>query len=167
MIGADFVRTMARYNRWQNRNLYAAAEAVGEDARRADLGAHFGSVHRTLSHLLWADFMWMSRLAGWEKPDVGLAASPDWVGDWAELCGRRARADDDLIAWADGLTDADAGGTLRWYSGLEGRELERDRALCLVHMANHQTHHRGQVHAMLTAAGAVPGATDLFVMPVE
>jgi uncharacterized damage-inducible protein DinB len=41
----------------------------------------------------------------------------------------------------------------------------RPRALCIAHFFNHQTHHRGQIHAMLTAAGARPGNTDLFLMP--
>jgi uncharacterized damage-inducible protein DinB len=44
-------------------------------------------------------------------------------------------------------------------------EVRRPRALLIAHMFNHQTHHRGQVHAMLTAAGARPADTDLFMMP--
>ena len=61
MIDAAYVQTMARYNRWQNRSLYAAAEGIGDAERRRDRGAFFGSIHATLNHLLWADMIWMSR----------------------------------------------------------------------------------------------------------
>lgn len=165
MIDAGYVRTMARYNRWQDRNLYDAAGGLTDEARRRDRGAFFGSIHRTLSHLLWADVMWMSRLGGWDRPDVGGDGSADWVADWDDLRARRRAADDRMVDWADGLADADTGGRVAWYSGILKRDTKADRALCLTHMFNHQTHHRGQVHAMLTAAGATPGATDLFVMP--
>jgi uncharacterized damage-inducible protein DinB len=43
--------------------------------------------------------------------------------------------------------------------------LTRPRSLLIMHIFNHQTHHRGQVHAMLTAAGAKPGPTDIPVYP--
>ena len=115
--------------------------------------------------LLWADFFWMSRLSDWEAPGTGIAGSMDFGGDWEGYKARRAEADARLEAWAAGLRDEDLAGDLAWYSGALGREVTRPKALCVLHMLNHQTHHRGQVHAMLTAAGARPGDTDLFAMP--
>jgi uncharacterized damage-inducible protein DinB len=165
MIDSDFVRTMARYNRWQNRNLYGAAEALDDTARRADRGAFFGSIHATLSHLLWGDTVWMSRFDGWEKPDVGIPGSGDWVAEWTDLSARRAEADAHILNWAEHVGEAALGGDLSWYSGALGRDVTKPMALCVAHFFNHQTHHRGQVHAMLTAAGARPGDTDLFIMP--
>lgn len=164
MITPDYVRTMARYNRWQNRNLYAAAQGLDDGARRADRGAFFGSIHGTLSHLLWADTIWMSRLSDWPRPDVGIPGSAGYVADWDELAARRSASDETMLAWAEGLVAADLAGQLRWYSGAIGRDVEKPRALCIVHVFNHQTHHRGQVHAMLTQAGARPGDTDLPFM---
>ena len=64
MIDVHYVRCMARYNRWQNENLYGAADTLSDAERRGDRGAFFGSIHATLNHLLWADRIWMSRLAG-------------------------------------------------------------------------------------------------------
>jgi uncharacterized damage-inducible protein DinB len=165
MITPDYVRTMARYNRWQNRNLIGAAATLSDAARREARGAFFGSIHETLSHLLWGDTMWMSRFDGWDRPDVGIPGSAGWVADWDELVARRDEADARILDWAGRLTDADLAGPLRWYSGALGREIEKPCALCVAHFFNHQTHHRGQVHAMLTAAGTRPGDTDLFVMP--
>lgn len=55
---------MAAYNRWQNENLYRAAAGLSDSERRRDRGAFFRSIHGTLNHILWADEVWMGRLAG-------------------------------------------------------------------------------------------------------
>jgi uncharacterized damage-inducible protein DinB len=164
VIGAGYVQTMARYNALQNRSLYTAADGIGEQGRRLDRGAYFGSIHGTLSHLVWGDQMWMSRFAGWQKPGIGIPESADWVPDWGELCRRRAEADAGIGTWAERLTDADLGGDLAWWSGVLECEVRKPRWLLVTHMFNHGTHHRGQVHAMLTASGARTEGTDLFLM---
>jgi uncharacterized damage-inducible protein DinB len=166
MIGADHARLMARYNTWQNRSLYDAADGIGDEERRRDRGSFFGSVHATLSHLLWADHMWMSRFDGWEKPAAGIGESAGWVGDWQHLKSRRRITDARIVRWAEHLQDRDLAGDLTWWSGAAGREVSKPRWILLTHMFNHQTHHRGQVHAMLTAAGARPDDTDLFLLEV-
>ena len=165
MIDAGYARAMARYNAWQNRSLLVAADGLDAAAREADLGAFFGSIGATFGHLLWADRMWMSRLAGWEKPAGGIAESLAQGADWPRLRADRSAEDARIVAWADGLAEDALAGDLTWWSGSVGREVSNPRALCVAHMFNHQTHHRGQIHAMLTAAGARPGVTDLVFMP--
>lgn len=169
MIDRSFVRMMARYNRWQNGSLYAAAGGLDEAARRAERGAFFGSIHGTLSHILWADAMWMSRF--WpervEKPGVGIKQSPELVAEWSELCVRRVAFDDVVSEWAGVLAEDWLAGDLTWFSGAINRQVTRPAGLCVAHFFNHQTHHRGQVHAMLTAAGAQPEDTDIFLMTEE
>lgn len=168
MIDVEYPRLMARYNRWQNRSLYAAASTLDDAARKAERGAFFGSIHATLCHLLWADQTWMVRFADWPAPSAGsIRDSVTMIEDWAQLKVERARIDDKLIAWADALEPADLEGTLTWYSGSAGRNRTKPRDILFVHLFNHQTHHRGQVHAMLTAAGAPPDVTDLQAMPEE
>jgi uncharacterized damage-inducible protein DinB len=164
MIDPAYVRMMARYNHWQNESLYGAAETLDDDARRRDRGAFFKSIHATLNHLLWADMMWMSRLSTLPKPDAGLAGSTTIREDWTALKRDRIAIDRHLIAWAAQI-DADwLKGDLAWYSGATKRDVVAPRAIAVAHMFNHQTHHRGQVHAMLTAAGAKPDDTDLILM---
>jgi uncharacterized damage-inducible protein DinB len=167
MISPEWCRTMARYNAWQNRSLYEAAQELPDADRRADRGAFFGSIHGTLAHLLWGDTVWMARFAGWPAPGVSIPESAHWIAEWDDLRTRRQAADAGLIAWADTLTDADMAGELVWQSAVLKGEVRRPRALLVAHMFNHQTHHRGQVHAMLTAAGARPADTDLFMMPQD
>jgi uncharacterized damage-inducible protein DinB len=165
MIDAAYVQRMARYNRWQNENLYGVADRLSDDERRRERGAFFGSIHGTLSHVLWGDRMWMSRFAGWPKPDCGIKDSPSLVPGWNDLKRERTAADSKLIAWADALDPRWIEGDLTWFSGAAGREITRPRGELLMHFFNHQTHHRGQVHAMLTQAGGKPHDTDLFLMP--
>ena len=93
MIDVHYVQCMARYNRWQNENLYGAADALSDAERRRDRGAFFGSIHATLNHLLWADRIWMSRLAGTPHPAGGIPESVALHSDWDELKRERKAFD--------------------------------------------------------------------------
>jgi uncharacterized damage-inducible protein DinB len=165
LISTDHVRLMARYNRWQNTNLYHAAASLTDDARRQNRGAFFGSIHGTLSHLMWGDLIWMHRFARWEKPAGGIKDSPGHFSNWAELAEKRKLTDETIVSWADAMSMDWLIGDLTWYSGAMGRDVSKAKWLLVTHFFNHQTHHRGQVHAMLTAAGAKPDATDIPFMP--
>lgn len=166
MIGAAMPRLMARYAHWQNESLIAAASTLDDAARREDRGAFFGSIFGTSNHLLWGDTIWLSRFAGTPVPNAGsIPASVDETPDWAAYTARRREVDGWMAEWAAGLSDADLAGDLTWYSSAVEREITKPLARLVMHVFNHQTHHRGQIHAMLTAAGASPEATDLFLMP--
>ncbi len=164
MITQDYVRMMAAYNAEMNRRLYAAAAALSDQERRADRGAFWHSIHGTLAHLLWGDCQWMSRFDGWEKPDLPIGQSAGIIEDFDELRTRRVKADADIEAWARRIDDAWLAADLVWFSGAAQREMRRAKGKLLVHFFNHQTHHRGQVHAMLTACGQQTGDTDLFLV---
>jgi uncharacterized damage-inducible protein DinB len=165
MIDTAYVRRMARYNRWQNRNLYGVADTLSDDERRRERGAFFGSVHKTLSHLLWADGVWMSRFAGTQRPEGGIPGSASLHPDWETLKRERGEFDETMIAWADGLGASGLAGDLTYYSGGAKRDITGPKWLLVAHMFNHQTHHRGQVHCMLTQAGGKPHDTDLPLTP--
>jgi uncharacterized damage-inducible protein DinB len=164
MIDPAYVQTLARYNRWQNISLYEAAATLSDAQRREDRGGFFKSVHATLNHLLWADAMWMSRLSSLPRPEAPFPGL-DAIADWAELAERRADMDGLIAEWAATLEAPALAGDLVWVSGLMGGEVRQPRWLAVTHMFNHQTHHRGQVHALLTGLGARPKDTDLILMP--
>ncbi len=164
MITPEYVQMMARYNDWQNRSIYTAASSVTDAARQLDRGAFFGSIHGTLSHLLWGDTIWMSRFGEGDAPEGGIPQSAGSFDDWASLVAARRLADDRILEWAARVSEDELRGDLSWYSGAMGREFSKPRDMLIVHMFNHQTHHRGQVHAMLTAAGAKPDDTDIPFM---
>jgi uncharacterized damage-inducible protein DinB len=162
MITPDYVRTMADYNRWQNENLYGAAGKLTDEQRKEQRGAFFGSIHATLNHLLWGDQMWMSRFAGTPKPKApGIPGSVAMYESWEDLKRERQAFDQVIVDWASKVDPQWLAGDLTWFSGGAGRELTKPAGLLVVHMFNHQTHHRGQVHCMLTQAGVKPGTTDL------
>lgn len=166
MIGKGYVTTMARYNAWQNDWLLAAAGRLEPAEREADRGLFFGSIPRTLNHLLWADQMWLHRFAATPlpvSPDIrrSTEAWPEWDG----LVAERRRFDRVIRDWAEALDPEWLAGDLTWYSGSAKQEVTRPRALLVTHFFNHQTHHRGQVHAALTGLGIVTEVTDLPFLP--
>jgi uncharacterized damage-inducible protein DinB len=168
MMTPAWCRVMAAYNAEMNRRLYAAADGLTPAQRTEDRGAFFGSIHGTLSHLLWGDSTWMHRFAAWPKPEGGIRESPHRIPDWDALKQARVATDAGISSWAATLDPAWLGGTLRWHSAAAGREMAQPAWLLVSHFFNHQTHHRGQVHALLTGFGASTGDTDLpFVLDPE
>lgn len=164
-------RAFAYYNRAFNEAVYDAAERLSDDDRRADRGAFFGSIHRTLGHILLADRIWLARFAA---SGVGAAALQgaalitDYAGldddlypAWVDLRRERRATDEDITRFAAALTDDDAGRTMR-YANSKGIEREHLAWPALAHFFNHQTHHRGQVTTLLYQAGVDPGVTDLL-----
>ena len=165
MIDPAYVKRMARYNRWQNQNLFGVADRLSDEERRRARGAFFGSIHNTLSHLMWADQIWMSRLTDMPAPKGGIPESLSLYPEWELLRNDRTALDQRIISWADGLHEAALAGDLAWHSAVAKREVGKPTWLLVTHMFNHQTHHRGQVHCMLTQAGGKPHDTDLAFMP--
>jgi uncharacterized damage-inducible protein DinB len=108
----------------------------------------------------------MSRLAGTPTPRAkSIKESTLQYDGWPDLKGTRAAFDRTIVAWADRLDTSWLQGDLTWFSGAAGREVIKPRWLLVTHMFNHQTHHRGQVHCMLTQSGLKPGDTDLPLKP--
>jgi uncharacterized damage-inducible protein DinB len=168
MISPVHAQLMARYNRWQNRSLYGAADQLSDAQRKLDRGAFFGSIHGTLCHLVFGDLVWLFRFTGDEAfrpPATSLKESASAIAEWDELKAKRVEFDERLIAWTDQLTAADLEGVLSWHSGAVGREVSRPRWELITHVFNHQTHHRGQVHCLLTQCGLKPEDTDIPFMP--
>jgi len=165
MIDGAYVQHMARYNRWQNENLCGVAQLLPDEERRRERGAFFGSIHKTLNHLLWGDRAWMSRFTTVPKPPGGIPESVSLYSDWDELKNERSRFDRSIMNWADEIDPLWLAADHTYYSGAAKREVTKPRWLLVAHMFNHQTHHRGQVHCLLTQAGGRPHDTDLPFMP--
>jgi len=156
---------MAAYTEWQNRSLYSTADTLPDSARREDRGAFFGSIHDTLNHLLWGDQLWLHRLAGTPAPlQPDIPSSVSLVADWSALQVAREQTDQALLDWARVVTEEDLEGEFSWFSGAIQAEVRRPRWALVIQLFNHGTHHRGQVHAMLTAAGSRPADTDVPFM---
>ncbi len=169
MIEPGYVRTMARYNAWQNKQLIGEVEAMPAKEFSRDRQGFFGSIRKTLNHLLWGDMLWMSRFdPSVDAPQVsGFDASTKLTPNAGVWIAARKRLDGQIQHWAGSLRNLDVKGDLHWYSGAAGRDVTKPLALCITHFLNHQTHHRGQVHHMLSDAGQTPPVSDLFLMPED
>lgn len=153
-------RMFAHYNRWANRRLYDAAAELDDDDYRLDLGAFFGSVHRTLNHIVAADRIWMRRFTG----EGDLPASLDTIiaDDLGFLRVAREDEDERIVDWIDDLPDSLLEGRFTYTTITDMRTISQHMAPALAHFFNHQTHHRGQVHAMLTRLGQPSVELDLI-----
>ena len=168
MITPEHAAVMARYNTWQNNQLLRVLEKMDEAALQQDRGAFFGSIQGTLNHLLWGDMLWAARFgAAVEAPGGSIGESATLWYDRASWAAARVQCDQAIQVWAEALEPDDLQGDLSWYSRVMGAEVHKPKALCITHFFNHQTHHRGQVHAMLTAAGQDAPVSDLIFMPED
>lgn len=167
ILAPENVLTMARYNGWQNRQMKEALQALPQDALTQDRGAFFGSIFATMNHLLWGDWLWMSRFDGGDPPPVEASEHSRITPNIAEWGIQRFKMDARILHWAETRASVDLTGDLEWYSGTMGKVMSQSLSLCVTHFFNHQTHHRGQIHAMATAAGAKGWTTDLIFMPEE
>ena len=138
----------AAYNAWANERLYDAAAGLSDADYRADRGAFFKSVHGTLNHLLLADRIWMRRFTGSGEHPARLDAI--LCDAFAELRAARRAEDARITDWIASLSDAAIAGTLRYRTIVNPTTIEQALAPALDHFFNHQTHHRGQAHCLLT-----------------
>jgi uncharacterized damage-inducible protein DinB len=153
---------MANYNAWANARLFRTAGTLDEALYRKEVGAYFRSLHGTLNHLLVTDRIWMRRLTGiGEHPDKLNAILFE---DLPSLHAARVEEDKRIIAFVQSL-DEPAFEEVWDYRTLNGTAQRQRRREILAHLFNHETHHRGQAHAILTVLGvAEPDPLDLLIM---
>lgn len=156
----DHYRMFGRYNVWANGLLFDAAGALSREQYQADRGAFFKSVHGTLNHLLATDRIWMKRFTGeGEAPDRLDAILYETCDG---LHAARIAEDARILGYVDGLDERRLNGTIKFRRVSSPEEFEQQLAPALAHWFNHQTHHRGQVHALLT--GLTGGAPELDLL---
>jgi uncharacterized damage-inducible protein DinB len=163
LIEPGYIRTMAAYNAAMNTRLYDCAARLTDEQRREDRGAFFKSLLGTLNHLLWADHVWMARFDGWDRPTVLQKDSGALFADFTALRAAREDADGKIKDWATRVTPEWVHGPLTWHSNTTNAEMTLPAGYAVMHFFNHQTHHRGQAHALVTAMGEDTG-TDLLGM---
>jgi uncharacterized damage-inducible protein DinB len=160
----EHFRMLAGFNRWANGRLYDAVATLGEaDYFKERACAFFGSIHGTLNHLLVVDRLWFGRLAG----SVPAISRLDEIlyGDFAGLRAAREAEDERIIAQVGGYQKADLARDCHFTLLSQPGERVMKSSLMLATVFNHQTHHRGQVHAMLKEAGTEPPALDIVLYP--
>lgn len=154
-------RMFARYNAWANERLYAATAGLSDEDYRRDCGAFFKSVHATLNHLLVADRVWMQRFTGTgERPK---ALDEILHDEFEPLKVARVAEDMRIAAYADTLTDAVLAAPFTYTPLTTPTPVTQPLWPALSHFFNHQAHHRGQIHALLTRLAGDAPSLDLVL----
>ena len=171
-------RFLARYNRWINDRLCNACGTLSDEERKQERGAFFGSLHRTLNHLVVGDQFWLRRFAQCGQDhgvtlgslnatvlDLPAGSRLDTVlfGDWLALRDKREQLDVAIEAWVAEMPEGYPHFAMR-YSNSKGIQREHPAWQAMTHFFNHQTHHRGQATTLLMQAGVDPGVTDLIAL---
>jgi uncharacterized damage-inducible protein DinB len=160
-------RMFAGYNAWCNERLYDAASKVSDAEYRADRGAYFKSLHGTLNHLLVGDRIWMKRFTGAGEQPRSLDAI--LYDDFEALRAARRSQDVLITRYIGSLDNERLNGTIRYQTVVRPQMIEQPLAPALDHFFNHQTHHRGQAHALLSSmiGNEVTPSFDLIIYQRE
>ncbi len=146
-----YLATMANYNTWVNARIFELCANLNPTEYRKDRKAFFGSIHNTLNHILLVDILYLARLRG-ERVESIQALDQILHDDFEELRRARIAKDRDLTDYVDGLEQSDTARMVK-YSRMDGSKCENAVEEVLITLFNHQTHHRGQIHTMLTQSG--------------
>ncbi len=163
MITAAYCQTLARYNEWMNIRLYELCSRVPDTERKTDKGLFFGSIHATLNHLLYGDIAWLSRFLGNE--DAVPVLGQELYADFRELAQARREWDSKISKWAAITDEVWLAAPFTFTSKVDGVARTKPAWVLVSHMYNHETHHRGQLTAVLSQMGYDYGATDIPFMP--
>ena len=172
MQWSDHYRRYARYNAWINQSLLDASLSVTKEEQDKDHQLFFHSLTGSWNHILVGDLLWLNRLAmifpiiddainNWPKPtQLNQILYPNL----SELAIARQQLDKLIIQWCDLLRESDNEDRLQYTNSQDELQV-RPLPDILQHLFNHQTHHRGQITALLSQLGVDYGATDFILMP--
>ncbi len=151
-------QTLARYNRIANQRLYDVCALLSAEEYRRQRAGSFGSIHALLNHGLLADRIWMSRFSKGGKTTPPL--NTVLYDDFPDLRGAREHEDVRMEEFFRNALDSFLTDRLS-YINSKGQHYEEAAVPAVLHMFNHQTHHRGQVHVMLSQCGVQPPSLDM------
>lgn len=161
MATRAYFTQLADYNAWANARVYDAAAALHDSDYRKDMGAFFGSLHRTLNHILVGDLIWLQRIEG--AGDAPTTLDLVLFEDFSDLRNAREIEDARIKRVISTFSDADLAGVFGYTNHRTGiHYADEPLAPTLAHFFNHQTHHRGQAHTLLSQLGQEPPVLDLL-----
>src|SRR5262249_39993568 len=144
---------------WMNEKLYALCATLPDAERKRDRRAFFRSIHGTLNHLLLTDRAWLGRFTG--QPLSFRSLDQELYADFGELRRERTSTDAAIEEFCGDLTDERLNAEIS-YANTSGTRYTHPLAPALVHLFNHETHHRGQITTLLSQLGIDPGVTDVI-----
>ncbi|MBH68928.1 MAG: damage-inducible protein DinB [Rhodospirillaceae bacterium] len=151
--------TAARYNSWANKRLYAVAGKLSDDELVKDRLGFFRSILGTLNHILLADLIYRERLE--KKPTTFTRLDEILHADFKALETAQLEQDNWYVAFCEAMDPEELEGTLSFDTVETGEFFSLPLRMCLTNLFQHQIHHRGQTHHMLSHAGLEPPPLDV------
>ena len=149
---------LSQYNAWANKTLYDACVELSETEYKTERECYFGSIHKTLNHILVGDRIWFGRF---ENVPENLTLADILYEDFLSLRSAREIEDHRIISYAKSISQSTINGKLH-YKNLAGDQIQDPMNVVLRHVFNHQTHHRGQVHCLLSQTTIAPPSLDII-----
>jgi uncharacterized damage-inducible protein DinB len=153
-------RAMAYNNAWANHRLLAACARLTQAELEASRTNFFPSLKATFNHILVIDWFYVDSLEGGSLGPKAWA-DPTPCATVAVLQREQAAVDRRLISVCEALTETSLSDDVLVNRGDAGIQVER-RDRLLLHLFQHQVHHRGQAHAMLAGTSVKPPQLDEF-----
>jgi uncharacterized damage-inducible protein DinB len=158
------LRVMAYNNAWANHRLLSACAGLSQAEFEASRTSFFPSIAATLNHILTVDWFYVDALEGGTLGPAAWA-NPLPYSTLAELHPAQAAVDRRLIAWCSSLGEHGPDQIVRVHRESRVQTERADRLL--LHLFQHQIHHRGQAHAMLAGTQVPPPQLDEFFSVAE
>jgi len=169
----DHVQQMAEYNHLMNQKVYTACAALSAETLAQNRGAFFKSILGTLNHLVVGDTLWLKRFYAADLNLVSLesvnnlpqpqALDSMLFTNLSELKNRRELLDQALLAFGNEVSESALHGTIT-YRNTKGIASTKVFFSVVMHLFNHQTHHRGQITTLLSQLEIDVGVTDLVAI---
>lgn len=157
-VNVQDIRLLVDYTDWANHLVLDAVDAISLDEQQRERGVSHGSLHGTLLHMLFAEWVWLSRWKG-SSPTAALASAD--FPTLEEIREYWKAIENERQGFVAGLSDEALLSPLT-YRDMKGTEYTNPLGLLMQHVVNHATLHRGQVMGMIRQLGIKPPETDFL-----
>lgn len=152
------IQTLFKYNQWANAKILSAASNLTPDLFLAPGQFPHGGLRGTLTHALFAEWIWRKRWLG-TSPTARI--KPEDFPDFKSLHTRWLEEENELMKFVNTVTEEQLNSTFQ-YTSTEGVKYENILWESMTHVINHGTQHRAEAAAMLTGFNHSPGDIDMI-----
>jgi uncharacterized damage-inducible protein DinB len=152
------IKLLFAYNSWANDRIFEALTPLSPEDYFRDLKSSHGGIHGTLTHLVGAEKIWLSRWEG--RPDKIMLKAEE-ITSLADLKSIWEKVGRETAGFVARMSDKKLQDTLAITTS-KGEQYSQTYQQMFQHLVNHSTYHRGQIITMMRQIGAKPVLTDLI-----
>ncbi|MEW6509786.1 MAG: DinB family protein [Bacteroidota bacterium] len=152
------IKLLHAFNSWATNRLFDALAPLPPDELTKDMKSSHASIHATLTHLVGAEKIWLSRLAGMPEKEMITAAEVPTLSAVKAVWEKTGFG---MAQFLGTMTDKKLKGSFS-VAYPTGKTYTYVYSQAIQHLVNHSTYHRGQIVAMMRQLGHAPPKTDLI-----